>query len=1078
MCDIIHFERKAIITDIREERSKHMKKNVSRMLCLFLSFLTVTLSLGNVVMAEENLQTDDVQTVVEGETSLEDITEQGLLSEGGSADVVVGENISDEDSSDSVEDTVAAVEDVGAVSVADSAETTVEVSDEQADTTADSQENSQIEEVFVADEEVSDEELGTESEEISEENAEVTDDSQDESAVEENEVGVDVEDAVEGEDLAEEYVEDVLIAELGGSEKEIEDYLNYQIESGINPVYYASSTAGDNLNSNKRAFYNKLKFFFAEVAAGNQASTELKINTSELGYKQWWSASDLGIASLDNGQGAAALKEKLIDSAGLYDAYESLLGDCPYEAYWVDGTVFSASYETKYVNGQYMISMPYITVKVVPKAAYKGSADYTVNQTKMQSAALAVTNVQNIIKDAAGYDDLSKLAYYRDAICKMTDYNQQASESVGSSKDGNAWEIIYVFDGKADTKVVCEGYAKAFQYLCEKTVFTDSSINCYTVSGYAKGGTHAWNIVHWKDGANYVVDVTFCDTTGSDKFFMLSPSSGNINDGYTFIVYDSEYKYSYSNDELDGGKYTTEQLTLKVVSAAKLTDFHINYNPDICAGDTVQFTLVREGGSDKTQFKLDYAKIGGTDVNPSANANYGSRHAFEVTFSKSGNYELKFSAKDSDGKTVSKIITVTVLSNGLTQFSDGKWYYTKYGVVQTGFTGLVEKDGKLYYVQKGVVNWGVNGLIQYNGTWYYLNNSVVDDKFTGLVKYENKTYYVQKGVLNWGVKELIQYSGTWYYVNNSTLATDYTGLVQYNNNWYYVQKGVLIWGIKTLVMHNNTWYYVNNSTVDWNYTGLCQYNGTWYYIQKGMLKWGVKTLVQYEGTWYYVSNSKIDWNYTGMAEYKGDNYYVQKGQIEWGVNGLTNVGGNWYYLSNSTVKKSYTGLVQYNGNWFYVQKGELKWGVTTLVKYNGNWYYVTNSKVDWKYTGMCYYNGDNYYVQNGQIKWGVNGLTNVGGTWYYLSNSAVKKSYTGLVQYNGKWFYVQKGVLNWGVRTLTQYNETWYYVNNSTLDWNFTGIVSYNGSQYYIQKGVLKWGYNGTVQYNGKKYNVVNSTVK
>lgn len=63
---------------------------------------------------------------------------------------------------------------------------------------------------------------------------------------------------------------------------------------------------------------------------------------------------------------------------------------------------------------------------------------------------------------------------------------------------------------------VCAGYARAFQYLCQKL-----DIPCYYCSGYA-GENHAWNIIKLDDGY-YNVDTTWDDTNPSTyDYFNLS----------------------------------------------------------------------------------------------------------------------------------------------------------------------------------------------------------------------------------------------------------------------------------------------------------------------------------------------------------------------------------------------------------------------------------------------------------------------------------------------------------------------------------------------------------------------------
>ena len=85
--------------------------------------------------------------------------------------------------------------------------------------------------------------------------------------------------------------------------------------------------------------------------------------------------------------------------------------------------------------------------------------------------------------------------------------------------------------------MVCEGYSKAFQYLCDL-----SDITCYTVTGIMNGGTgegpHMWNIVA-NNGKYYMADITNSDegTVGEDGgLFLDTPISGSISRGYTLSL--------------------------------------------------------------------------------------------------------------------------------------------------------------------------------------------------------------------------------------------------------------------------------------------------------------------------------------------------------------------------------------------------------------------------------------------------------------------------------------------------------------------------------------------------------------
>ena len=126
---------------------------------------------------------------------------------------------------------------------------------------------------------------------------------------------------------------------------------------------------------------------------------------------------------------------------------------------------------------------------------------------------------------------------------------------------------------------MCEGYSKAFKYLCDLTSFNSSRIQCYLVTGTMTGGTgageHMWDIVTMDDGKNYVVDVTNCDgdsdkkTIGyPDKLFLKGYKSGSVSTSYAFSC---GVTYKYDSDTL--AHYTTAELT---ISAA---DYDINSAP-------------------------------------------------------------------------------------------------------------------------------------------------------------------------------------------------------------------------------------------------------------------------------------------------------------------------------------------------------------------------------------------------------------------------------------------------------------------------------------------------------------------
>lgn len=93
-------------------------------------------------------------------------------------------------------------------------------------------------------------------------------------------------------------------------------------------------------------------------------------------------------------------------------------------------------------------------------------------------------------------DDYEKVKTIYRRLIQKVDYNMDSK---------NNQNIISVFIGK---ETVCQGYASAMQYLLEKL-----DIPCVIVTGMAKGGPHAWNLVQI-DGEWYYIDATW----GNSKY--------------------------------------------------------------------------------------------------------------------------------------------------------------------------------------------------------------------------------------------------------------------------------------------------------------------------------------------------------------------------------------------------------------------------------------------------------------------------------------------------------------------------------------------------------------------------------
>lgn len=362
------------------------------------------------------------------------------------------------------------------------------------------------------------------------------------------------------------------------------------VQQMMYPQYGVSTFANwgmDALTGLDKTIYEKLKAKIEAVANGQLASTSFTLTWEDLDIqKTSWTEEELGTTIIDNqtiSQTAiAAVMNKIgYNSAAVANILDLLLVDCPYELYWFDkstsqafvypsslgvtaasgGSGSSISLKGEGITFSFKVSKDYSVGNVI------GTTDVDVSKTG--AASQAVDTAKDIVRANAGKSDYEKLLAYKNWICDYVSYNDGAAAPGYQGGYGDPWQIIYVFDNDDTTNVVCEGYAKAFQYLCDLSAFDDAI--CYTVSGtmsgeltggVSSGGGHMWNIVRTSAGS-YLVDVTNCDegTVGApDNLFLKAPNSGSVTDGYTFTLNGKKYTFAYDDD--DKSLYGSTILTL------------------------------------------------------------------------------------------------------------------------------------------------------------------------------------------------------------------------------------------------------------------------------------------------------------------------------------------------------------------------------------------------------------------------------------------------------------------------------------------------------------------------------------
>ena len=418
----------------------------------------------------------------------------------------------------------------------------------------------------------------------------------------------------------------------------LEGYL-YQVNGLDAPEVVKAESSGNtasrpatymaSMNPTLRAVYDQLVPEIQKIAAGQGSSSAFS-----LGIQMTFTKEELGIEGDmlvrgDDGQyhfseetGAAI--EKAVDEVMDMDMLlNQLLAHHPYELYWFDKSFGEGAIRFKYsygtdgqqtvMVGDFVIMMAVSQDYAVTDAATQQYYLYSPDKAKTGAATAAAATAAQVVAENQGKGTYGKLVAYREYITKAVDYNFDVANTVNYPY-GDPWQLIYVFDGDPDTNVVCEGYSKAFKYLCDLTwTGSDPEVKCYLAVGKMDSEDHMWNIVSI-GGANYLTDITNCDSYADGKFaigypdqLFLCGAEGGVDAGYTVdipgqrkVLYtydDKETKRIYNDQELvlsdtrySPLAFSLDQLTALARYAAGITTdkadyFDVNNDSIISAAD-------------------------------------------------------------------------------------------------------------------------------------------------------------------------------------------------------------------------------------------------------------------------------------------------------------------------------------------------------------------------------------------------------------------------------------------------------------------------------------------------------------
>lgn len=351
------------------------------------------------------------------------------------------------------------------------------------------------------------------------------------------------------------------------------------------PATYMAS-----MNPTLRAVYDQLVPEIQKIAAGQGSSSAFS-----LGIQMTFTKEELGIEGDmlvrgDDGQyhfseeTGAAIEKAVNEVMDMDMLLNQLLAHHPYELYWFDKSFSEGAIRVKYsygtdgqqtvMVGDFVIMMAVSQDYAVTDAATQQYYLYSPDTAKTGAASAAAAKAAEVVAANQDKGTYSKLVAYREYITNAVDYNSDAANTANYPY-GDPWQLIYVFDENPDTNVVCEGYSKAFKYLCDLTwTGSDPEVACYLPTGTMDGDAHMWNIVSI-GGANYLTDITNCDsgTIGAPDQLFLCGVRGGVDSGYIAdLTGNTTTVYFYDNETL---ALYDKELALSATKYSPLT-FDLN----------------------------------------------------------------------------------------------------------------------------------------------------------------------------------------------------------------------------------------------------------------------------------------------------------------------------------------------------------------------------------------------------------------------------------------------------------------------------------------------------------------------
>lgn len=555
---------------------------------------------------------------------------------------------------------------------------------------------------------------------------------------------------------------------------------------------------------NKGLYDQLLDKILALKSTDSEQSTVFVLDPTNLGGAKYkWSGADKG--ALEVGM---TIEKAFTNQFDVKATLSALMCDLPLELYWYDKTGTGGSFTSTASNDGETITSFKVGMKVTP--SHRGT-NYTESKPSVKGVKTTCDTVyqsaMEYVTKWEGKSDYAKIKGYVQDVCSLVEYNSEVNSGTQYS---DVWQVTYVFDNDPTTKVVCEGYAKAFQLLCNLSNFSDTT--CYTISG-STGGGHMWNVVNI-EGNNYLVDATNSDigAVGQDGQLVLkAPISGSYNSGYTFDTSgSSDISYTYYEDT----KATWGESVLTLATSdyvAPAIQFTLQTNTDgqfiydreeITVGDAlsddVYYTIDNGNAAEYTWSYKIYKDVDGVMDTKQ-----------EVVAKDAGRYWVKVIATSIvDGTPYSSILKIDILPKPLTistvQIQD-KSYDGSSAVTPTSITlnGVIDGDVVQADLANSTFLLSSANAGQYNSV--YVQNLILvgEDASNYSSSYTSPSSIETDGTVTIQKAQITDYTPTFDYVVATTTFSDLEFSINcaLNGN---AQNGVIYWYVDDTLITDYT----------------------------------------------------------------------------------------------------------------------------------------------------------------------------------------------------------------------------------------------------------------------------------